>query len=62
VRIGGADLRVPFSVGETIHTESSYKFTSEEIVALARDCGYSERKTFTDAGGRYALTLFTVGR
>jgi uncharacterized SAM-dependent methyltransferase len=61
VRIGAADLRVPFSVGETIHTESSYKFTSEEIVALARECGYSERNTFTDAGGRYALTLFTVG-
>jgi L-histidine N-alpha-methyltransferase len=61
VRIGGADLSVPFSVGETIHTESSYKFTREEILALARECGYSERKTFTDAGGRYALTLFTVG-
>jgi L-histidine N-alpha-methyltransferase len=61
VRIGAADLRVPFSVGETIHTESSYKFTREEIVALAACCGYTERKTFTDAGCRYALTLFTVG-
>jgi L-histidine N-alpha-methyltransferase len=61
VRIGGAGLRVPFSVGETIHTESSYKFTREEIVALARRCGYAERRTFTDAGGRYALGLFTIG-
>ena len=61
VHIGAAELRVPFSVGETIHTESSYKFTPEEIVALARRCGFSERKTFTDAGGRYALTLFAVG-
>jgi L-histidine N-alpha-methyltransferase len=61
VRIGAAELTVPFSVGDTIHTESSYKFTCEEIVELAWRCGYRERKTFTDAGGRYALTLFTVG-
>lgn len=62
VHIGAADLDVPFSVGEAIHTESSYKFSREEIVALARECGYSERMTYTDAGGRYALTLFTIGR
>jgi len=61
VRIGAADLRVPFSVGETIHTESSYKFTREEIVELAQCCGFAERRTVTDAGGRYALTLLTVG-
>jgi dimethylhistidine N-methyltransferase len=62
VRIGGAGLHVPFSVGETIHTESSFKFSREEIVALARRCGFAESKTFTDAGARYALTLFTVER
>jgi L-histidine Nalpha-methyltransferase len=61
VRVGAAGLSVPFSVGETIHTESSYKFTREEIVDFAKRCGYCERKTFTDAGGRYALTLFTIG-
>jgi len=60
VRIGAAGLAVPFSVGDTIHTESSYKFTRGEIVELAHGCGYRERKTFSDAGGRYALTLFTV--
>jgi dimethylhistidine N-methyltransferase len=60
VRIGGAGLNVPFSVGETIHTESSHKFTRGEIVALAGRCGYSERRTFTDAGARYALSLLTV--
>ena len=61
MRIGAADLSVSFSVGETVHTESSYKFTTAEIVASARRSGYAERKTFTDAGGRYALTLLTVG-
>lgn len=60
VRIAAADIVAPFSVGETIHTESSYKFAREDLVELARACGYSERKTFSDAGGRYALTLLTV--
>jgi dimethylhistidine N-methyltransferase len=60
VRIGAANLEVPFTVGETIHTESSHKFTPAGIAALGRDCGYAERKTCTDAGARYALTLFTV--
>ncbi|GAC1414029.1 MAG: L-histidine N(alpha)-methyltransferase [Candidatus Velthaea sp.] len=60
VDIPMSGISVPFSVGEAIHTESSYKFTRDEIVALAQRCGYAERKTFTDAGGRYALSLLTV--
>ncbi len=60
VRIGAVGLDVPFFVGDTIHTESSYKFTTEEFVALANGCGYAERTSYTDAGGRYALTLLTV--
>jgi len=62
VTIGAIGLDVPLSAGEAIHTESSYKFTRAEIVALAERCGYAERKTFTDAGGRYALSLLTVVR
>ncbi len=61
VRIAGAAIDVRFSVGETIHTESSYKFNREDIVALAARCGFRERTTYTDAGARYALTLLTVG-
>ncbi|GAC1403177.1 MAG: L-histidine N(alpha)-methyltransferase [Candidatus Velthaea sp.] len=60
VDIPTSGISVPLSVGETIHTESSYKFTRAEIVALAQRCGYAERKTFTDAAGRYALSLLTV--
>jgi dimethylhistidine N-methyltransferase len=62
VRIGAAGLRVPFSVGETIHTESSYKFTRDEVTGLARRSGFAESKTYTDAGARYALSLFRVDR
>jgi L-histidine Nalpha-methyltransferase len=60
VTIGAAQLTVPFAVGETIHTETSYKFSREEFVALAASCGFGESHTFTDAGARYALSLLTV--
>ena len=60
VTIPAAKLNVDFAAGEPIHTESSYKFTHDEIVALANDCGFAEKRTYTDAGGRYALGLFTV--
>jgi uncharacterized SAM-dependent methyltransferase len=62
VRIGAAGLRVAFSVGETIHTESSYKFTRDDVAGLARRCGFMETKTYTDACARYALTLFKLAR
>jgi L-histidine N-alpha-methyltransferase len=60
VRIPGAGVVADFAPGDEIHTESSYKFTCEEIVALAASCGYAEKKTYTDAAGRYALSLLTV--
>jgi L-histidine N-alpha-methyltransferase len=60
VRIPASDLTVDFADGDEIHTESSYKFTHEQIVALAAQCGYAEKKTYTDAAGRYALSLLTV--
>ncbi|MDQ6926460.1 MAG: L-histidine N(alpha)-methyltransferase [Candidatus Eremiobacteraeota bacterium] len=60
VRISAAGVVVDFAAGDEIHTESSYKFTCEEIVALATRCGYAEKKTYTDAASRYALSLLTV--
>ncbi len=60
MRIPVAGIDVEFAAGDAIHTESSYKFTREEIVALAKRCGFAEKKTYTDAAGRYALSLLTV--
>jgi uncharacterized SAM-dependent methyltransferase len=60
VRIPLAEVSVEFGRGDAIHTESSYKFSRDEIVALASRCGYTERVTYTDAGGRYALSLLIV--
>jgi L-histidine Nalpha-methyltransferase len=55
-----AGLDVDFAAGDAIHTESSYKFTRPEIVALANSCGFAEKKTYTDAAGRYAVSLLLV--
>jgi dimethylhistidine N-methyltransferase len=60
VRIAAAQLDVEFAAGDAIHTESSYKFSRDEIVALAKRCGYAENRSYTDAAGRYALSLLTV--
>ena len=60
VRVPAAGIDAEFAAGDAIHTESSYKFSREEIVALAKRCGFVEKTTYTDAGGRYALSLLTV--
>ncbi len=60
VTIPAAGITVELAAGETIHTESSYKFAQEEMVALLADCGFGERRTFLDAAGRYALGLFVA--
>jgi L-histidine N-alpha-methyltransferase len=60
VTIPGAGITVDLEAGETIHTESSYKFAREEMVTLLAGCGFGERRTFVDAAGRYGLSLFFV--
>ena len=57
VRIPALGIEVDFDAGETIHTESSYKFTREDMLALVSPFGFSEARTFTDTNGRYALSL-----
>jgi L-histidine N-alpha-methyltransferase len=58
VHVPGAGIVAAFEAGETIHTESSYKFTRADMVALLAPCGFAEERTYTDAAGRYALSLF----
>ncbi len=46
VRVKGVTL--DFRVGETIHTENSYKYTVDSFQALARGSGWSPLKVWTD--------------
>jgi len=46
-----------FAEGETIHTESSYKYTPERLGALARAGGWSVEQVWTDPKDWFALAL-----
>src|ERR1700691_793466 len=57
VDIPAAQLSVQFAAFETIHTESSYKFTQKTLGALLEDAGFTIEQTWTDPRGWYTLTL-----
>jgi dimethylhistidine N-methyltransferase len=61
VEIPGAGLRLDLAGEDAIHTESSYKFSVDEMNALLAAAGFVHAKTYTDSAIRYALGLFTVG-
>ncbi len=44
-----------FRVGETIHTESSYKYSIDSFVALARGSGWTSRAVWTDAEQKFSV-------
>jgi uncharacterized SAM-dependent methyltransferase len=49
------DRAIPFAAGETIHTESSYKYTVESFQALATEAGWSPAAVWTDPKGYFSL-------
>jgi len=58
VSIPRAECSVRFTAGEPIWTESSYKYTAEEVHALGRTAGFRAREQWIDPEARFALTLF----
>lgn len=60
VSIQGLGLEVRFAAGETIHTESSYKFDPGQVAEMAEAGGFALRRTWTDRGGRFASNLLTA--
>ncbi len=44
-----------FRPGESIHTESSYKYSLDRFIALARGAGWTIRKPWTDAAGMFSV-------
>jgi dimethylhistidine N-methyltransferase len=60
VDIPAAELYIQFAAFETIHTESSYKFTKKTLGALLDDAGFAIKQTWTDPRAWYALTLAGV--
>ena len=46
---------IPFAEGETIWTESSYKYSREQIADLASRAGFEVEKIWTDAEGLFSV-------
>jgi len=57
VNIPAAQLSLEFAAFETIHTESSYKFTPKTLAALLDDAGFTIEERWTDPRHWYSLTL-----
>jgi dimethylhistidine N-methyltransferase len=60
VNIPAADLQVEFLEGETIWTESSHKYSTEEILKMARDAGFRCEAQWIDAQWPFAENLLTA--
>lgn len=60
VSVGGA--RVRFQSGETIWTESSYKYDRYRLNALATSAGFTVKRLWTDAASRFWVTFLEVER
>ena len=58
VRIPAAQLDLTLENGETIWTESSYKYAPDGIRALVEPAGFTERSRWIEEADGFALTLF----
>jgi dimethylhistidine N-methyltransferase len=60
VWIGGLGAAARFAAGERIHTESSYKFTTEGLRALFRGAGFRWERSWFDDRRWFAVHLLRV--
>lgn len=60
VRIAALDLTISFADGETIHTESSRKFTRESASAMLAAGGFRLERWYTSPDDAFALALAAV--
>jgi L-histidine Nalpha-methyltransferase len=58
VSVRALNLRLHITGGERIHTESSYKFTDEEVSRMGRDTGFRREFGWHDRANRFSLSLF----
>jgi L-histidine N-alpha-methyltransferase len=57
VPIRAVGLRVTCAAGERIHTESSYKFTDDDVVELGRAAGFRAKAAWHDRAKRFGVHL-----
>jgi L-histidine N-alpha-methyltransferase len=57
VVVRALDLEVRFSLGETIHTENSYKFTDQRVLALLTRAGFKLQRQWSDDNHWFTVYL-----
>ena len=57
VRVSAADLEFAMNQGDTIWTESSYKYRPDEVVAMLERNGFRSRAQWIEPTAQFALTL-----
>jgi uncharacterized SAM-dependent methyltransferase len=57
VRVGAAQVDVTLHEGETIWTESSHKYTPQQVAGMLERAGFDRRSQWIDADAAFALTL-----
>ncbi|HEX9155427.1 MAG TPA: L-histidine N(alpha)-methyltransferase [Nitrospira sp.] len=60
VSIPAAELDIEFLEGETIWTESSHKYSTEEVLQMARDAGFRCEAQWVDEQWPFAENLLTA--
>jgi uncharacterized SAM-dependent methyltransferase len=60
VRVAATDLEIELDAGESIWTESSYKYEPAEILDAGTAAGFDRGDQWIDEDARFALTRFTV--
>jgi len=59
-RVAATDLEILLESGESIWTESSYKYEPDEILAAGAAAGFGRGEQWIDEAARFALTRFAV--
>jgi L-histidine N-alpha-methyltransferase len=60
VRVPRAGVDITFAPGETIWTESSYKYRADGIASLVGGAGFKTRSQWIDEAAQFSLTLAEV--
>ncbi|MGC2163439.1 MAG: L-histidine N(alpha)-methyltransferase [Silvibacterium sp.] len=62
VTVPSLDLEVRFGRGETIHTENSYKFTSEKVASIVERAGFQMERCWTDEREWFGVYLASANQ
>ena len=54
------DEEINFKIGETIHTENSYKYTYKTFEDLVESAGYEIQNFFSDENSFFGLFILKV--